>query len=161
MCGIAGGWFQGDPGRLSTRMDGALCAMRLRGPDDRGHEFFAQGLGTAVLGHTRLSVIDLSQGGHQPMHTPGGRFSLVFNGEIYNYLELRTELKKLGVVFSTHSDTEVLLAAWERWGESCLRRLTGMFAFVVFDRESGTLTCVRDGCGIKPLFVGREGGDFV
>lgn len=160
MCGIAGGWFRGDPGRIATRMEGALCAMRLRGPDDEGHEFIAHGLGAVVLGHTRLSVIDLSQGGHQPMHTPGGRFSLVFNGEIYNYLELKAELKRLGVDFRTHSDTEVLLAAWEIWGEACLKRLTGMFAFVVFDRELGTLTCVRDGFGIKPLFITREGEDF-
>jgi asparagine synthase (glutamine-hydrolysing) len=134
--------------------------MRLRGPDDHGYERFVQSGGAVVLGHTRLSVIDLSHAGHQPMHTPNGRFSIVFNGEIYNYLELRKELKNQGVAFKTNSDTEVLLAAWAQWGANSLKRLTGMFAFVVFDRELATLTCVRDGFGIKPLFITQEGPSF-
>lgn len=160
MCGIAGGWFPGDQSRLAPRVEAALHAMRLRGPDDQGYEFITHSSGTVVLGHTRLSIIDLSPAGHQPMHTPSGRFSIVFNGEIYNYLELRTELKNLGVHFKTNSDTEVLLAAWEHWGEGSLKRLIGMFAFAVFDQELATLTCVRDGFGIKPLFITREGRNF-
>lgn len=160
MCGIAGGWFPEDQFRLAPRVEAALHAMRLRGPDDHGYEFFTHSSGTVVLGHTRLSIIDLSPAGHQPMRTPSGRFSMVFNGEIYNYLELREELKKLGVPFKTSSDTEVLLAAWERWGQGSLKRLTGMFAFAVFDHELATLTCVRDGFGIKPLFITREGRNF-
>jgi asparagine synthase (glutamine-hydrolysing) len=108
--------------------------------------------GTLTLGHTRLSIIDLSTGGHQPIRSHDGRYVLVFNGEIYNYRELRQDLRLLGYSFSTESDTEVLLAAWQEWGEAGLRRLTGMFAFAVVDRTTGTLTLVRDPFGIKPLY---------
>lgn len=160
MCGIAGGWFPVEQSQLAPRMEAALHAMRLRGPDDQGYEFITHSSGTVALGHTRLSIIDLSAAGHQPMHTPSGRFSMVFNGEIYNYLELRRELKNVGVSFKTKSDTEVLLAAWERWGEGSLKRFIGMFAFAVFDRELATITCVRDAFGVKPLFITREGRSF-
>jgi asparagine synthase (glutamine-hydrolysing) len=95
------------------------------------------------------------------MHTPSGRFSIVFNGEIYNYLELKKELKSLGIHFKTNSDTEVLLAAWEHWGEDSLKRLVGMFAFAIFDRNEKRLTCVRDGFGIKPLLFAYGDGAFV
>lgn len=102
----------------------------------------------------------MSPGGHQPKTTQEGRYSIVFNGEIYNYLELRAELKHLGLVFNSQSDTEVLLQAWEVWGESVLPKLEGMFAFAVYDSYANTVTCVRDAFGIKPLFYFNEGKRF-
>jgi len=119
------------------------------------------GGGVLVLGHTRLSIIDLSSAGQQPMYSADGRFGLVFNGEIYNYLELREELQSLGVCFHTHSDTEVLLVGWIYWGRAVLPRLKGMFAFVVFDRQQMSLTCVRDAFGIKPFFYALEDNAFI
>lgn len=117
--------------------------------------------GSLVLGHTRLSIIDLTSAGHQPMYSLDQRFAIVFNGEIYNYRELRRELEDLGCEFRSDSDTEVLLAAWIEWRAGSLPRLVGMFAFVVFDRQAATLTCVRDAFGIKPFFYGQEQGNFL
>jgi asparagine synthase (glutamine-hydrolysing) len=161
MCGIAGGWFSADRSRLKNDMNQALEAMKFRGPNDHGAIFEELTVGTVALGHTRLSIIDLSSGGHQPMNSACGRYVIVFNGEIYNYLELKSELKTLGVVFTSSSDTEVLLAAWIQWGRDCLTKIVGMFAFVVFDRSDQTLTCVRDAFGIKPLFFSQESSRFV
>ena len=161
MCGIAGGWWaqSADPG---PRLAKALGRIRHRGPDDSGAESIALGPAVVMLGHARLSIIDLSAAGHQPMHSPDGRWAIVFNGEIYNYRELRTELQALGHRFTSDSDTEVLLAAWAQWGSACLPRLAGMFAFVVLDRANATLTCVRDAFGIKPFFyaASQEGFRF-
>lgn len=151
MCGIAGGWWT-NTSQLDERFSQALWAMRRRGPNDSGHTLCAAGRGTIGLGHTRLSIIDLSAAGHQPMHSLDGNVSIVFNGEIYNYRELRNELSACGHVFISNSDTEVLLAAWRQWGRSCLTRLVGMFAFAVFEKLSEKLTCVRDAFGIKPFF---------
>ena len=151
MCGITGGWFLEDKSKLEARMRAALHAMRLRGPDDSGYECMHSGHGTLVMGHTRLSVIDLSAGGHQPMYSRCGRYAMVFNGEIYNYLELKSELINLGATFKTESDSEVLLAAWAKWGSACLRRLVGMFAFVIFDKKRNTSLIARDFVGQKPL----------
>lgn len=151
MCGIAGGWWANASG-LDEGFSQALWSMRRRGPNDSGHMLYALERGTFGLGHTRLSIIDLTAGGHQPMHAPDGSASIVFNGEIYNYRELRAELSACGHVFVSNSDTEVLLAAWRQWGRSCLTRLVGMFAFAVYEKRSGKLTCVRDAFGIKPFF---------
>lgn len=159
MCGIAGGWWK-EAGQLEARLAGALEKIRYRGPDDRGYELYPMGDSVVALGHTRLSILDLSSAGHQPMLSADKRFSIVFNGEIYNYRELRTELQGLGHCFVSDSDTEVLLAAWMQWGQACLVRLIGMFAFVVLDRQAGTLTCVRDAFGIKPFFYAAQGGEF-
>ncbi|MBA4287960.1 MAG: asparagine synthase (glutamine-hydrolyzing) [Pseudomonas sp.] len=159
MCGIAGGWWK-EAGHLDARLSGALEKIRYRGPDDRGYELYPMGDSVVALGHTRLSILDLSSAGHQPMLSADKRFSIVFNGEIYNYRELRTELQGLGHRFVSDSDTEVLLAAWIQWGQACLVRLIGMFAFVVLDRQAGTLTCVRDAFGIKPFFYAAKGGEF-
>lgn len=161
MCGIAGGFWRNHPADLDLRMAGALDAMKRRGPDDRGVDSHQLAAGIALLGHTRLSIIDLSDAGHQPMYSPCGRYGLVFNGEIYNYLELREELAASGSEFRTNSDTEVLLAAWQQWGTNCLGRLKGMFAFAVLDRASGTLSCVRDAFGIKPFFYAVENDAFL
>lgn len=161
MCGITGGWWPGRPATLDEKLTQALAAMHRRGPDDRGYVLYPGPGGVTALGHTRLSVIDLSAAGHQPMESPDKSVSIVFNGEIYNYRELRAELEPLGHRFVSGSDTEVLLAAWRQWGRACLPRLVGMFAFVVFDSARGSLTCVRDAFGIKPFFYSREKGGFL
>jgi asparagine synthase (glutamine-hydrolysing) len=161
MCGITGGFWRAAPVGLDQRIDTALAAMRLRGPDHQGFDRHPVGEGAVVLGHTRLAIIDLSASGQQPMYSADQRFGLVFNGEIYNYLELRVELEALGARFRTHSDTEVLLAAWSHWGEAAVLRFKGMFAFVVFDRQENSLTCVRDAFGIKPLFYALEDDAFI
>jgi asparagine synthase (glutamine-hydrolysing) len=155
MCGIAGHW-RTRPDDGSTVLRRALARLAHRGPDDRGVESLTGAWGSLALGHTRLSIIDLSAGGHQPMHSPDDRYVIVFNGEIYNYRELRDELASLGHRFRSQSDTEVLLAAWSCWGPACLPRLIGMFAFAVLDRIGETLTFVRDAFGIKPLFLARS-----
>lgn len=104
------------------------------------------------FGHARLSIIDLTDAGHQPMISHNGRFVVTYNGEIYNHLELRTELESLGETFSSHSDTEVLLAAYKVWGERCVNRFRGMFAFVIWDKQEKLAFLARDRCGEKPLF---------
>lgn len=161
MCGVLGGFDSTSGVGLGARMSMGMTALRHRGPDGHGLDSFDVRGGTVHLGHARLSVIDLSQGGRQPMHGGDGRYAIVFNGEIYNYKELREELAALGYRFASDSDTEVLLAAWMAWGRACLPRLVGMFAFVVLDREAATLTCVRDVFGIKPFFYAQEGRNFL
>lgn len=150
MCGIIGGWSSSIA--CVPDFQAGLLKLTHRGPNDRGLEAWDVRDGTFVLGHTRLSIIDLSPAGHQPMNSPCGRYSLVFNGEIYNYRELRFELKQLGINFASDSDTEVLLAAWIVWGQACLKRFNGMFAFAIYDKLFKRLVCVRDAFGIKPLF---------
>ena len=153
MCGVIGAfWTKQSPRNLQAIKNG-INKLSHRGPNDSGHSSHLAGKkGELILGHTRLSIIDLSTNGHQPMITPDGRYSVIFNGEIYNYLELKTELELLGEVFYTDSDTEVLLRCWSRYGSECLPRLRGMFAFVVYDSKEQTLSCVRDSFGIKPFF---------
>lgn len=160
MCGIAGGFWAEPDVLTDARMEHALHVMRERGPDNRGFKKHAVGAGVALLGHARLSIIDLSVSASQPMYTADGRYGLVFNGEIYNYVELRAELERLGKIFRTQSDTEVLLAAWETWGAGAISRCEGMFAFAVFDFHRHTCTLVRDAFGIKPLFYAVEGRTF-
>jgi asparagine synthase (glutamine-hydrolysing) len=123
-----------------------------RGPDDSGC-YFADSVG---FGFRRLSILDLSPSGHQPMTTQDGQVTIVFNGEIYNYAELRSELEGLGHIFKSTGDTEVLLRAYWTWGERCLDKLNGMWAFVVYDRRRGRLFGSRDRFGIKPLFYYRH-----
>jgi asparagine synthase (glutamine-hydrolysing) len=159
MCGLVGGWWQ-YPDKGAKSLPSALQKIKHRGPDDFGFRIYPAGSSAVLLGHTRLSIIDLSTAGHQPMHSSDGRWAIVFNGEIYNYRELRIELKCLGNSFSSDSDTEVLLAAWAQWGTACLPRLSGMFAFTVLDKTTGTLTCVRDAFGIKPFFYAVHDGQF-
>lgn len=161
MCGIAGFFTQNFNQDLNDRLAAALLTLRFRGPNDSGQEQHAMGAGVVGLGHTRLSIIDLSAAGHQPMYSSDQRFGLIFNGEIYNYRELKQELLALGHVFNSDSDTEVLLAAWQAWGRACLPRLVGMFAFVVYDKVSLSLTCVRDAFGIKPFFYTEDNGNFL
>jgi asparagine synthase (glutamine-hydrolysing) len=114
-----------------------------------------------ALGHKRLSILDLSPAGHQPMSYDNGRFWIVFNGEIYNYQDIKSELEKRGHVFKTKSDTETVLAAYSEWGESCLDKLVGMWAFAIFDRGNSELFIARDRYGIKPLYYYfSAAGDF-
>ena len=178
MCGIFG-FVAKAPASLSSvpEVAGALtCALRHRGPDDSGWAAFsAEGtlLGTEtdhsalaergaalLMGQTRLSIIDLSPLGHQPMFSEDGRYALVFNGEVYNYQELRKELEQCGIAFRSATDSEVLLQALIRWGESCLTRLTGMFAFAFFDTKEQTLLLARDFFGIKPLYFSDSAASF-
>ena len=151
MCGIAGGvWPQST--RPQSQLTAAMRSMQYRGPDDSG--FLSDNVADSVVGlaHVRLSILDLSAAGHQPMLSHDGRWVIIFNGEIYNYRELRSELKAVGYKFQSDTDTEVLLSAWSHWGSTCLPKLSGMFAFAILDRLEQTLTCVRDAFGIKPLY---------
>ncbi len=127
-----------------------------RGPDDAGEWWLADG--RVGLGHRRLAVIDLSAAAHQPMLARDGAACIVFNGEIYNFQELRASLMALGHAFQTRSDTEVILAAWRQWGSECVERLHGMFAFALFDLPSRQLLLARDRAGEKPLFYRLDGG---
>lgn len=159
MCGIAGGiWSSSE--QAERCLSNALCRMAHRGPDNSNFELHPMHQAVAGLGHNRLSIIDLSPAGHQPMHSHDGRWVVVLNGEIYNYPELRTELRSLGHRFFSESDTEVLLTAWMEWGAACLPRLTGMFAFAILDMQAYTLTCVRDAFGIKPFFYAAAENTF-
>ena len=147
MCGICGIFnFNGAP--IDKELLGAMTStMRHRGPDGSG-TYVAQGIG---LGHRRLSIIDL-EGGNQPIGNEDGGLQVVFNGEIYNFVELRKELETHGHVFKTHSDTEVIVHAYEQWGKGCVRRFNGMFAFALWDSQQRQLFLARDHLGIKPLY---------
>lgn len=160
MCGIIGSYSTTYEENIKERMALAVEALRHRGPDDYGVEYYKVQNGILGLGQTRLSIIDLSDRGHQPMQTANGRFSIVFNGEIYIYKEIRLKLENDGILFRSDSDTEVLLQAWIRWGVECLRTLVGMFAFSVYDRELNEIIIVRDAFGIKPLFYSLDKNGF-
>lgn len=135
----------------------ARDAMAHRGPDDAGVYYSAEE--SVALGHRRLSIIDLSKDGHQPFVSPDGRFVLIYNGEIYNYIELRDELGKQ-YSFRTETDTEVLLASYIVWGEKCLQKFNGMFAFAIWDTREKKLFCARDRLGIKPFFYLLKNNTF-
>lgn len=155
MCGIVGIASQSpvsDRGWLALGRD----ALRHRGPDDAGLWWSADG--RVGLGHRRLAVIDLSPGGHQPMQDAGGGLCIVFNGEIYNFAELRKDLAAKGHDFHSKSDTEVILAAYREWGTDCLARLSGMFAFALYDGRQRQLFMARDRAGEKPLFYAPAQG---
>jgi len=161
MCGLAGFWDPkgavGDPQACLTEMTAAVAH---RGPDDQRNYF--DGEARLGLAFRRLAIIDLSQDGSQPMTSATGRYVMVFNGEIYNFQELRSELESLGGTFRGHSDSEVILAAVEAWGlRDSLTRFNGMFAIALWDRQERQLHLVRDRVGIKPLYYGRAGGCFL
>ena len=153
MCGIAG-LLNLDGAPISLKMiQNMTNAIAHRGPDGEGHWID----GPIGLGHRRLAIIDLSPLGHQPMMSSDGRYVLSYNGEIYNFRELRAELETKGYGFRSASDSEVLLTALQAWGPKALNRFNGMFAFALWDRQEKTLMLARDRYGIKPLYIGRVG----
>jgi len=187
MCGIFGIWHRdGKPVDL-TAVQIATNRLRHRGPDDEGYLLASPSSGecraysgaetdprlalppldqargtyhSLAFGFRRLAILDLSPAGHQPMASVDGRFWIVFNGEIYNYIELRDELRHYGHVFRSGSDTEVILASYAQWGESCLERFNGIWAFAIWDREKRELFLARDRFGVKPLYYVAVGQTF-
>lgn len=148
MCGIAG-IISPDPGQVNAQQLKKMTdAIAHRGPE--GDAFWFNTTNTAGLGHRRLSIIDLSTAASQPMHYQ--HYTIVYNGEIYNYIELKEELMKMGFSFSTHSDTEVILAAFAAWGTKCIDRFDGMFAFAIWDAKANRLFAARDRFGEKPFY---------
>lgn len=158
MCGICGYLSK----RIITEHELSVMndTMKERGPDDSGTQLWElPGGRTLGMAQRRLSILDLSELGHQPMSTPDGRLSLVYNGEIYNYRELREELPEYS--FRSNCDTEVILAAYLKWGIRCVEHFNGMFAFALYDRESGELFLARDRMGQKPLYYWKSGDQLV
>lgn len=153
MCGIAG--IVGSDYQPAA-VQAMVRVQHHRGPDGSGT--YHDPLGRCGLGHNRLSIIDLSDAGHQPMADASGRRWLTFNGEIYNYRELRAQLAHYP--FTSHTDSEVILAAYAEWGEACVERFIGMFAFAIWDEADGTLFCARDRLGIKPFCYYQRGATF-
>lgn len=157
MCGIAG--IVSD--QIHTvAMQNTLLSMSHRGPDDSGSLEIKVDKWHLLLGQTRLSIIELSSKGNQPFTSFNQKFDLIFNGEIYNYKELKNQLISSGLKFNSESDTEVLLNAWIHWGVDCLSKLKGMFAFAIYNRSNGSLSLIRDAFGIKPIFYSEKLGKF-
>jgi asparagine synthase (glutamine-hydrolysing) len=158
MCGIAGIVVNNsahlDPADLAR----LAAALAHRGPDGEG--IWISNDGKAGLIHRRLAIIDTSERGHQPMHSADGIFTIVYNGEIFNFVELRAELEVLGSCFRSDSDTEVILEAWRHWGEAMLERFNGMWALAIRDNRSGELFMARDRFGIKPFLYSNSNGRF-
>jgi asparagine synthase (glutamine-hydrolysing) len=151
MCGINGIFSHSGTADLFTVVEKMNESLLHRGPDDKGIFIDSE----VILGHRRLSIIDLSKAGHQPMQSSDGRYEIVFNGEIYNFREIKNELINSGdhlETFISGTDTEVLLAAFRRWGVNCLEKLNGMFAFAIWDKQEKKLFIARDRMGIKPLY---------
>lgn len=157
MCGIAAIIHPDGSSVGEEPLRAMMRAMKHRGPDDEGL-FTTGNLG---LGFVRLRIIDLSANGHQPMRSADGRYTIIFNGEVFNYIELRKELMAKGHVFRSETDTEVLLASWIEWGEAMLHRLNGMWAFLIHDALERSLFCARDRYGIKPFFYCVENGRII
>lgn len=160
MCGIAGVFSSGDSRDAVTTMTSFLSH---RGPDDSGIEAFCSSEGKLLgtFGSRRLAILDLTQSGHQPMFSPDGNLCITYNGEIYNFLELRHELEQEGARFRSASDTEVLLVGWGRYGRSFLDRLRGMFALAIWDSAAQEGYLARDTFGIKPLYYSERDGDVL
>ena len=159
MCGIAGYWHPDGPRLAQATFRGMLDAMAHRGPDDSG-VWEHQGAGI-TLGHRRLSILDLSSKGHQPMSNDSGEIWITFNGEVYNFKDIRQDLTRSGHVFKSDSDTEVMIKAYEQWGIDCISRFRGMFAFALWDGRHRKLYLVRDRAGVKPLYFHHDGRRLV
>ncbi|MFQ5425575.1 MAG: asparagine synthase (glutamine-hydrolyzing) [Gaiellales bacterium] len=175
MCGLVAIYSQSDQALDVDVIEAMTHALRHRGPDDFGFAFVGSTTARSwreeatplppeagvALGHRRLSILDLTAAGRQPFVSDDGRFWMVYNGEIYNYLELAEELRGLGHRFATRTDTEVLLAAYRQWGEDCFARLNGMWALVIWDAREHVLVACRDRFGEKPLYYSRLGSDWL
>ena len=159
MCGIVGFVSQDAFGRLKADLPIAASSLSHRGPNDHGF-FFDESYGVG-LAHRRLSIIDLSEAGRQPMPNDDATLQIVYNGEIYNFKEIRQTLENLGYRFQSATDTEVILKAYQHWGHQCLERFVGMFAIAIWDRRSRTLFLARDRLGIKPLYYHYDNGMFL
>ncbi|MCR5093779.1 MAG: asparagine synthetase B, partial [Lachnospiraceae bacterium] len=157
MCGICG--YLSKTPVDSAVLDRMTDLLTHRGPDDRGIRITEHGDWQIGLGHRRLSILDLSPAGHQPMSDDSGRYTIVFNGEIYNYRELYDRIS--GCALHSTSDTEVLLQMYIRYGTGCLEYLNGMFAFAIYDRDENTLFLARDRMGEKPLYYHAADGRFL
>jgi asparagine synthase (glutamine-hydrolysing) len=156
MCGICGIAVRAGEEAAIETVEAMAETLRHRGPDDQGSWRSADA--RVAFGHRRLSIIDLSAAGHQPMHSSSGDLTITFNGEIYNYREVRQELQTLGHSFRTNTDTEVILEAYLQWGLGFVERLNGMFAFALHDRRTQQIVLARDRAGEKPLFYTNAGG---
>src|SRR3990170_1835307 len=156
MCGIAGLIHLDNAPVSPAVLQRMSDAIAHRGPDGEGHWIE----GNVGIGHRRLAIIDLSPAGHQPMVSADHRYVLSYNGEVYNFRELRSELEARGYWFRSKTDTEVVLNALAAWGVDALKRFNGMFAFALWDRKERTLLLARDRYGIKPLYVHRDGQRF-
>src|SRR5690242_117081 len=153
MCGIAGIFSFGPPVEL-TRLQAMSRMLIHRGPDDHGEWISSEG--TVGLASRRLAILDLTPAGHQPMLSADGSLALAYNGELYNYLELRQELAGRGHQFRTQTDTEVILEAYAEWGDGCVERFNGMFAFAIWDQRRRRLFAARDRFGEKPFYYHRS-----
>ena len=158
MCGIAG-FIDFNNSSSQDILKQCTDVLSHRGPDGSGYEFFQNDHCQVGLGHRRLSIIDLSNAASQPMWYKN--FCIIFNGEMYNYAEVKVELEKIGHQFITHSDTEVILHAWEQWGAGMIDHFIGMFVFIIYDKEKKELTCFRDRAGVKPFYYYWEDGLFL
>jgi len=156
MCGISGIIYQNNKTVKKDEIEHINKLIQHRGPDDEGY-FFEKNF---AFGHRRLSILDLSQDGHQPMHYLN-RYTITYNGEIYNYIEIKKELLSLGHHFFSHTDTEVILASYAQWGEKCVEKFNGMWAFAIYDKENETIFCSRDRFGIKPFYYTQVDNKFV
>ena len=158
MCGIVGIFDLKEKREINRDLLSRMNeSQHHRGPDE-GNLYIEAGLG---FGHRRLSIIDISSG-QQPMISADNNAVLTYNGEVYNFLDLRKELEDLGYHFKTHCDTEVILVAWQAWGEACVERFRGMFAFAIWDRNLQTLFLARDRLGVKPLYYAElSSGHFI
>jgi asparagine synthase (glutamine-hydrolysing) len=160
MCGFVGHYVRDSSRIKPTTINLALDLIKHRGPDSTGQCTFNLEPGILQFGFRRLSIIDLSSLGNQPFTSDNNQFVMVFNGEIYNYLELKNLLVTRGHVFKSNSDTEVLIAAWQEWGIETVQKIIGMFSIVIYDKLKSELWCIRDAYGIKPFFYSYTQDDF-
>jgi len=157
MCGIAGILNFNQQAVSYSHIKAMTDILHHRGPDGEGQ--YVEGM--IGLGHRRLAIIDLSVAGHQPMQTKDGRYTITYNGEVYNFKELRIQLEALGYQFHSNTDSEVVLYAYTQWGVKCVDKFNGMFAFAVWDKKEQRLFLARDRYGIKPLYYYKNVDHFV
>ena len=160
MCGIAG-FIDFSNILKATDLKSMSSQLRHRGPDDSGYNYFSKDTANIGIAHRRLSIIDLSNLGHQPMSTEDENYWISLNGEIYNYKEIRSELIKDGYKFKSNSDTEVALKAYVKWGPDCVKHFIGMFSFCILDNKLDKFFLFRDRAGVKPLYYYNRNNIFL